>query len=201
MYALFGKRIFDILLLIATTPVTLVLMACVATTVRVCLGSPVLFRQTRVQKGGQLFTIYKFRTMSPAPNNDPRAVRDEQRLGPVGRFLRSASLDELPQMWNILRGDMSFVGPRPMPDIYVPRYTPRERLRHSVPQGLTGWSQINGRNARSWDERFAQDVWYVENRSFGLDLKILLLTFGKVLSRAGINQPGESTCQEFLGHQ
>jgi lipopolysaccharide/colanic/teichoic acid biosynthesis glycosyltransferase len=159
----------------------------------------VLFRQTRVGEGERLFTLYKFRTMTPPPGGDPRAARDEERLGRLGRFLRSTSLDELPQLWNILRGDMSFVGPRPLLDIYIPRYSQDERNRHSVPQGLTGWSQVTNRNATSWNERFRQDLWYVENRSFGLDVRILLLTFGKVLSRTGVSKPGQATCDEFLG--
>jgi lipopolysaccharide/colanic/teichoic acid biosynthesis glycosyltransferase len=199
-YALFGKRLFDILLLATGAPLALPLMLLVAIAVRVSLGSPVLFLQTRVGEGERLFTLYKFRTMTPPPGGDPRATREEERLGRFGRFLRSASLDELPQLWNILRGDMSFVGPRPLLDIYIPRYSKDERNRHSVPQGLTGWSQVTSRNAKSWNERFQQDLWYVENRSFGLDLRILLLTFGKVLSRTGVSQPGQATCDEFLGH-
>lgn len=200
MYSHLGKRIFDLLLLILAAPIALLLMACVAVAVRVCLGSPILFRQTRTGEEEQLFTIYKFRTMSPPPGGDPRRVSDAQRLGAFGRFLRSASLDELPQLWNILRGEMSFVGPRPLPDIYIPRYAPHERLRHSVPQGLTGWSQVNDRNSGTWNERFQQDLWYVENLSFTLDLRILLLTFGKVLSRTGVSKPGQVTCDEFRGH-
>jgi lipopolysaccharide/colanic/teichoic acid biosynthesis glycosyltransferase len=200
MYALFGKRLFDILLLLAIAVPALVLMLSVAIVIRVLLGSPVLFRQTRVGEGERLFTLYKFRTMAELRGSDPRAESDAQRLGPVGRCLRSTSLDELPQLWNILRGEMSFVGPRPLLDIYIPRYSPRERLRHSVPQGLTGWSQVTCRNAKSWTERFEQDLWYVENRSFGLDMTILLLTFGKVVSRTGVSKPGQATCDEFLGH-
>lgn len=201
MYARLGKRIFDILLLIFVAPIALLLMLCVAAAVRLWLGSPVLFRQTRVGEGERLFTLYKFRTMSPPSSGDPRAVSDAQRLGAFGRFLRSASLDELPQLWNILRGEMSFVGPRPLLDIYIPRYAPHERLRHSVPQGLTGWSQVNGRNDRAWSERFRQDLWYVENLSFTLDLRILLLTFGRVLSRTGVSKAGQVTCDEFRGNQ
>lgn len=201
MYARLGKRIFDILLLIFVAPIALLLMLCVAAAVRLWLGSPVLFRQTRVGEGERLFTLYKFRTMSPPPSGDPRAVSDAQRLCAFGRFLRSASLDELPQLWNILRGEMSFVGPRPLLDIYIQRYAPHERLRHSVPQGLTGWSQVNGRNDRAWSERFRQDLWYVENLSFTLDLRILLLTFGRVLSRTGVSKAGQVTCDEFRGNQ
>lgn len=199
-YARFGKRMLDLLLLISVAPIALLSMLWVGIAVRVCLGSPILFRQTRVGEGERLFTLYKFRTMSPPPGGDPTAVSDAQRLGTFGRFLRSTSLDELPQLWNILRGEMSFVGPRPLPDIYLPRYAPDERLRHSVPQGLTGWSQVNGRNHAAWRERFQQDLWYIENLSFSLDWKILLLTFGKVLSRSGVSKPGQITCDEFRGH-
>ncbi|HWR51658.1 MAG TPA: sugar transferase [Bryobacteraceae bacterium] len=200
MYTRFGKRLFDILLLLATGPPAIVLMLVVAVAIRLSSGPPVLFRQKRVRDGERLFTLYKFRTMAPPPGGDPRAVRDEQRLGRLGRVLRRSSLDELPQLWNILRGEMSFVGPRPLLDIYIPRYAAHERLRHSVPQGLTGWSQVTSRNAALWSERFEQDLWYLRHRSFALDLKILLLTVGKVLSRTGVSKPGHTTCDEFLGY-
>ena len=199
MYLHFGKRIFDLLFVLALAPLALPLAGLVALAVRWQLGSPVLFRQTRVGGGERLFTLYKFRSLAPPPGGDPRAVSDDKRLNAFGRFLRSASLDELPQFWNILRGDMSVVGPRPLLDIYIPRYSPRERLRHSIPQGITGWSQVNGRNAVSWGERFEQDLWYVDHRGLILDLQIVLLTVYRVFSRSGISKPGVATNEEFQG--
>jgi lipopolysaccharide/colanic/teichoic acid biosynthesis glycosyltransferase len=165
----------------------------VAAAVRLRLGSPVLFRQERTGRGGRSFTILKFRTMLDG------AGSDAERLTSFGRFLRSTSLDELPQLWNVLRGDMSLVGPRPLLPEYLGRYTPRQARRHEVRPGITGWNAVNGRNSMTWDEQFELDVWYVENRSFWLDLRILGLTVVEVVRRTGIAQPGEATRERFGG--
>ena len=165
----------------------------VAAAVRLRLGSPVLFRQERTGRGGRSFTILKFRTMLDG------AGSDAERLTSFGRFLRSTSLDELPQLWNVLRGDMSLVGPRPLLPEYQGRYTPRQARRHEVRPGITGWNAVNGRNSMTWDEQFELDVWYVENRSFWLDLRILGLTVVEVVRRTGIAQPGEATRERFGG--
>ena len=164
--------------------------------VRVSMGSPILFRQDRVGKDEAIFRIYKFRSMrDPAYPGEP----DEARLTRVGRFIRSTSLDELPQLLNVLKGDMSLVGPRPLLVRYLPRYSPRQRLRHSVLPGLTGWAQVSGRNSLSWEEKFEHDVWYVEHWSVGLDLKIALRSVKAVLRRSGVSAEGQATMSEFMG--
>jgi lipopolysaccharide/colanic/teichoic acid biosynthesis glycosyltransferase len=168
-------------------------LAGVALAVRVFLGRPVLFRQARAGLGGRTFTIYKFRTMRHGPGTDA------ERLTPFGRFLRASSLDELPQLWNVLRGDMSLVGPRPLLPEYLPRYSPRQARRHEVRPGITGWSAVNGRNALSWEDQLEQDAWYVENRGFLLDLRILARTVGMVVRRHGVAQPGQATRELFRG--
>jgi sugar transferase EpsL len=182
-------------LLLAAAPV----MAMVALAVRFLLGSPVIFRQERPGYLGRPFTMYKFRTMRDVLDANGRPLPDSARLTRFGRFLRATSLDELPELVNVLRGEMSLVGPRPLLMEYLERYTPRQRLRHQVRPGITGWAQIHGRNALSWEEKFELDVWYVENRSLLLDFKILLLTLARVARREGISQPGHATSEKFGG--
>ncbi|GMV55093.1 MAG: sugar transferase [Betaproteobacteria bacterium] len=176
----------------------LLLLACL---VRLRLGSPVLFRQTRPGLHGRPFTLVKFRTMTDARGQDSTLLPDAQRLTPFGRFLRTNSLDELPELWNVLRGDMSLVGPRPLLMEYLSLYSPEQARRHEVRPGITGWAQVNGRNALSWDERFKLDVWYVNHRTLRLDLRILWLTVRKVLVREGISAQGEATMPKFTGNK
>lgn len=176
-------------------------MVCVALCVAVNLGRPVLFRQRRPGLGGKIFTVLKFRTMRDALDGNGDQLPDGVRLTRLGALLRATSLDELPQLWNILRGDMSIVGPRPLLVEYLPLYTAHQMLRHDVRPGITGWAQINGRNAISWEDKFELDVWYVHNRSFFLDIKIILMTAKKVLMREGINGTGETTVSKFSGKQ
>lgn len=163
------------------------------------LGSPVLFRQIRPGLHGQPFEMVKFRTMTDARGPDGALLPDAERLTPFGRFLRSTSLDELPELWNVLKGDMSLVGPRPLLMEYLPLYSPEQARRHAVRPGVTGWAQVNGRNAISWDEKFALDTWYVDHQSLTLDMKILWLTVKKVLVREGISAAGEATMDKFTG--
>ena len=167
--------------------------------IRTKLGSPVLFRQTRPGLHGKPFQMVKFRTMRDAIGPDGQPLPDSERMTPFGSFLRSASLDELPELWNVLKGDMSLVGPRPLLMEYLPLYSPEQARRHEVRPGVTGWAQINGRNALSWEEKFRLDVWYVDNQSFWLDLKILALTVKKVFVREGISAAGEVTAAKFTG--
>ncbi len=162
-------------------------------------GAPVLFKQARPGRGGKIFTLYKFRTMRNDVDKQGNPLPDAERLTPWGRFLRSTSLDELPELFNVLRGEMSLVGPRPLLVEYLPRYTPEQARRHEVLPGITGWAQINGRNALTWEEKFRLDVWYVDHWSLWLDVKILALTVWKVLRREGINAPGSETAEPFLG--
>ncbi len=198
-HSIMAKRIFDLLVagsaLLLLSPILLV----VALLVRVKLGSPVLFRQQRPGLHGKPFMMMKFRTMIDAFDRDGQPLPDAQRLTPFGRWLRASSLDELPELLNILRGDMSLVGPRPLLMRYLPLYSPEQARRHDVRPGLTGWAQINGRNALTWDEKFALDLWYVEHRSFLLDLRILWLTVLKVVRREGISSAGEATMPPFTG--
>ena len=195
------KRIFD-LLLIAFLAVPLMLaLGVIALLVRWLLGSPVLFRQTRPGLHGKPFTIYKFRSMTDDRDSDGNLLPDEDRCPPFGRFLRSTSLDELPELWNVLKGEMSFVGPRPLMMQYLERYNAEQARRHDVLPGITGWAQINGRNAISWTDKFKLDVWYVDHQSLWLDIKILWLTAVKVLKRDGISAPGELTAPEFMGNE
>ncbi|WNG39980.1 sugar transferase [Archangium violaceum] len=176
-------------------------MAATALAIRTTMGGPVLFRQVRPGRGGKTFQLVKFRTMLDAKDADDNPLPDEQRLTPVGRFLRSASLDELPQLWNVLRGDMSLVGPRPLLVEYLPRYSSEQARRHDVLPGITGWAQVNGRNALGWEERFQLDVWYVDNWSLALDAKILALTLLRVVQRQGISHAGDATMFKFLGNE
>lgn len=193
------KRLFDIasatLGLILLSPV----LAIIALAVRVNLGSPVLFTQTRPGRHGAPFTIYKFRTMLDATDASGNPLPDADRLTRFGSFLRRSSLDELPELWNVVKGDMSLVGPRPLIMAYLDRYTPHQAKRHLMRPGITGLAQVSGRNALSWEERFDLDVHYVKNWSFGLDLKILLQTVVKVVKRDGISAEGHVTMTEFLG--
>ncbi|MFC0666419.1 sugar transferase [Azotobacter chroococcum] len=193
------KRLFD--LLVATTALLLLapLLLVLAWLVRRRIGTPVLFRQLRPGLHGRPFELLKFRSMREALDERGRPLPDAERLTPFGRFLRASSLDELPELWNVLRGDMSLVGPRPLLMEYLPLYTPEQARRHAVRPGITGWAQVNGRNALSWEEKFRLDVWYVDHRSFRLDLRILLLTLKRVLAREGINAEGEATMARFTG--
>lgn len=174
-------------------------LAGAAVAVRATMGSPVLFRQKRPGRGERVFEIVKFRTMREATDTSGRPLSDAERLTPVGRWLRATSIDELPQLWNVVRGDLSLVGPRPLLVRYLPRYSPEQRRRHEVMPGITGWAQIHGRNAISWEEKFALDVWYVEHWSLGLDARILLETVGRVLRRDGVSSEGHATMPEFEG--
>jgi sugar transferase EpsL len=196
-----GKRLFDLLLAVPTLIVLSPLLTVLALLVRAKLGAPVLFRQTRPGLHGKPFTLYKFRTMTDARDAQGNLLPDAERLTPFGRFLRSTSLDELPELWNVLKGDMSLVGPRPLLMQYLDRYTPEQARRHEVRPGITGWAQVNGRNALSWDEKFRLDVWYVDNMSLWLDLRIVALTVWKILKREGISQPGQATMEEFMGNK
>jgi lipopolysaccharide/colanic/teichoic acid biosynthesis glycosyltransferase len=195
------KRIFDIFAslcgLLLLTPVVAIL----AWQIHRKLGSPVLFRQIRPGKDGKPFEMIKFRTMRDAVDDEGNLLPDAERMTPFGQFLRSSSLDELPELWNVLKGDMSLVGPRPLLMEYLPLYSKEQFRRHEVRPGVTGWAQVNGRNAIRWDEKFKLDVWYVDNRSFWLDLKILFLTVKKVLIRDGIAGEGEVTMSKFTGSE
>lgn len=193
------KRILDCLVAGFALILLSVPLLAVALLVRVKLGSPVLFRQERPGLNGRPFIMMKFRTMTDAVDDDGQPLSDAQRLTPFGRWLRASSLDELPELLNILRGDMSLVGPRPLLMRYLPLYSPEQARRHEVRPGLTGWAQINGRNALSWDEKFALDLWYVDHRSFLLDLRILWQTMLKVVRREGISSAGEATMPPFTG--
>ncbi len=193
-----AKRIVDLGIVLVTAPLWLPVLAVLALLVRVRLGSPVLFRQQRPGRDEVIFELIKFRTMTDARDAAGNLLPDAVRLTPFGRWLRATSLDELPELWNVLRGEMSLVGPRPLLVQYLSRYSAEQRRRHEVPPGLTGWAQINGRNALSWEEKFALDLWYVENRNGWLDLKILFLTAWRVVARHGISAPGDATMPEFL---
>ena len=193
------KRLFDIIATSATILILSPVIITAALIVRLKMGVPVFFKQKRPGLHGKPFIIYKFRTMTDKKDHDGKVLPDEMRLTPLGKFLRRFSIDELPQLFNVIRGDLSLVGPRPLLMEYLPLYTPESARRHDVKPGITGWAQVNGRNALSWDERFRLDVWYVYNRSFMLDLKILWLTFIKVFRKEGINQNGHATMEKFKG--
>lgn len=189
-------RVLALILLLLFSPV---LLLC-AWLIKKHLGSPVLFRQERPGKGGKIFKIFKFRTMSDARDAEGNLLSDEERLAGIGKRIRSLSLDELPQLLNVLRGEMSFVGPRPLLVEYLPLYSQEEARRHEVLPGITGWAQVNGRNAISWEEKFALDLYYVERQSFWLDMKILYLTAQKVFKREGISSTTSATMEKFKGH-
>jgi len=194
-----SKRMLDLVLtvlgLILLSPAILI----VAVLVRLQHGSPILFAQVRPGYHGKLFTLRKFRTMTNARDAEGNLLPDDVRLTKLGRFLRASSLDELPEMLNVLKGEMSLVGPRPLLVQYLERYSPEQARRHDVLPGITGWAQINGRNAITWEDKFRLDVWYVDHWSLRLDLKILGQTFAKVIKREGISQPGHATAEEFMG--
>lgn len=195
------KRIFDIFFSLGWLIVFSPLLVVVAILVRVKLGSPVLFLHERPGKDGKPFRIVKFRSMTDARAADGKLLSDNERLTAFGKFLRASTLDEFPEMWNVLIGQMSVVGPRPLMMSYLPRYNDVQRRRMEVRPGVTGWAQINGRNAISWEEKFALDVWYVDNQSMWLDAKIIFRTFFKVFARSGINHSTEQPMPEFLGDQ
>lgn len=194
------KRVLDLslagMLLVVMAP----LLIAISWMLIVSMGRPVLFRQTRPGLGGRPFEMFKFRTMTDARDDSGNLLPDEKRLNALGRSIRLSSLDELPELWNVLRGDMSFVGPRPLLMEYLPLYSPEQARRHEVRPGITGWAQVNGRNAVGWPERLAMDVWYVDNRSFWLDCRILWMTVWVVFSRKGVSQAGHATMSKFEGN-
>jgi len=194
-----AKRLIDILVSLFALVLLSPLILVVAVAVAIGIGRPVLFRQVRPGLDGKPFTIFKFRTMTDRRGEDGSLLPDADRLTSLGRWLRSTSLDELPELWNVLAGDMSLVGPRPLLMHYLPRYSPTQARRHEVRPGLTGWAQINGRNAITWDQKLAMDVWYVDNWSLGLDFRILGMTIVSVLRREGIAAEGSATMPEFTG--
>lgn len=198
-YAAWGKRLLDVLLAAPLLLLTLPLQAGAAGLLLVQYRGNVLFRQLRPGRHGALFTLYKLRTMTSARDTHGQLLPDAARLPRLGRWLRATSLDELPQLWNVVRGDLSLVGPRPLLPQYLPLYSPEQARRHLVRPGITGWAQVNGRNVLSWEQKFRYDVWYVDHCSLGLDVKILLRTFGRVLGRQGISAPGHATTEAFRG--
>jgi lipopolysaccharide/colanic/teichoic acid biosynthesis glycosyltransferase len=193
------KRVLDLIAAVAGTILLSPVFLAVALAVRMALGRPVLFRQTRPGYRERPFTLYKFRTMTDAVDRQGDPLPDEERLTRTGQFLRYTSLDELPQLWNVLRGEMSLVGPRPLLLHYLPRYTPEQRRRHEVLPGLTGWAQVTGRNCLSWHRKLQLDTWYVDHRSLWLDLRILAMTLRTLFLRRGIRHNGHVTMPEFLG--
>jgi sugar transferase EpsL len=195
------KRAFDVAASAAGLALTSPLLAATAVALRASVGAPVLFRHQRPGLHGRPFTLYKFRTMSDARGRDGALLPDAERLTPVGRVVRSLSLDELPQLWNVLRGDMSLVGPRPLLMQYLERYSPEQARRHEVRPGITGWAQVNGRNTVDWEKKFELDVWYVDHFSLALDARILFRTALSVVKREGISSAGHATMSEFMGSQ
>ncbi len=193
------KRLFDIVASIAILTIFSLPLLVLVGLVRIKLGSPVFFTQVRPGRGGRLFRLIKFRTMTDARGPNGELLPDADRLTPFGRMLRSTSLDELPELWNVIKGEMSLVGPRPLLVEYLPRYSPVQARRHDIRPGITGWAQVNGRNAISWEEKFKLDTWYVDNQGFWLDLRILWLTLCKVVVREGISAPGDATMPPFTG--
>ena len=193
------KRLFDFILALCGVFALALPLLILVWVVRRKLGSPVFFRQVRPGLHGRPFEMVKFRTMTSECGPDGQLLPDAVRLTPFGRFLRATSLDELPELWNVLKGEMSLVGPRPLLMEYLPLYTPEQARRHEVRPGITGWAQVNGRNAISWEDKFQLDVWYVDHRSLSLDIKILWLTVKKVLVRDGISSAGEATMPKFTG--
>lgn len=193
------KRLFDIIASIVALILLSPAMALIAWQIHRKLGSPILFRQVRPGLDGKPFQIVKFRSMLAATDDMGQLLPDADRLTPFGRYLRSSSLDELPELWNVIKGDMSLVGPRPLLMEYLSLYCPEQYRRHKVRPGITGWAQVNGRNSLTWEDKFKLDVWYVDHRSFWLDLAILFLTVGKVLKREGISAKGDATMPRFTG--
>jgi sugar transferase EpsL len=194
-----SKRILDIALALPGIIILSPLFLIIAILVWLNYGTPIIFRQKRPGYLGKPFWVYKFRTMTNALDQANNLLPDSERITRLGRILRSYSLDEWPELFNVLRGEMSLVGPRPLLMQYLERYTPEQTRRHDVLPGITGWAQINGRNALTWEEKFTLDIWYVDHWTFGLDIKILLITAIKVLRREGISQPGQATAEEFMG--
>ncbi len=194
------KRLFDIVTTLLFLPFTLLVCFIIALFVKIKLGSPVLFKQPRPGLNSNIFNMIKFRTMTNERDLDGNLLPDSVRLTKFGKFLRSTSLDELPGLWNVIKGNMSLVGPRPLLIEYVSLYNSKQARRHEVLPGITGWAQVNGRNAITWDEKFDLDVWYVDNRSIWLDIKILWLTINKVFIRDGVNQTNHVTMQKFKGN-
>ncbi len=199
LYRQTGKRLFDIVVSAVALVVLSPIVAIEAVLVRLLLGSPVLFTQVRPGLNGEPFTVMKFRTLADLRDATGALLPDADRMTPFGRLIRATSLDELPQLFNVLRGDMSLVGPRPLLMQYLTRYSPEQRRRHEVRPGVTGWAQVHGRNALSWEEKFRHDVWYVDHVSFGLDLVILIKSVGVVLRGSGVSQAGRATADEFMG--
>lgn len=193
------KRLFDLLLILLGLPLLLSLFVITALLVRIKLGSPILFKQVRPGMNARPFTMIKFRTMTDERDEHGKLLPDEVRLTQFGQFLRSTSLDELPELWNVIKGEMTLVGPRPLLVEYVPLYTDQQARRHEVRPGVTGWAQANGRNAISWEDKFELDVWYVDNQSFWLDMRIIWLTLYKVVKRDGVAADGEATMARFTG--
>jgi len=196
-----SKRVLDLLFTIIGLAIISPLLILLTLLVWLAHGKPILFRQTRPGFQGRLFQVYKFRTMSEARSNQGHLLPDADRITTLGKILRSTSLDELPELFNVLRGEMSLVGPRPLLTQYMARYSPEQARRHDVLPGITGWAQVNGRNALTWEDKFRLDVWYVDHWSLGLDIKILLMTLWAVIKREGISQPGVATAEEFMGNQ
>lgn len=196
----FCKRCLDLKVAVITLILASPLLLIVWIVIRAGLGGPVIFRQTRPGLSGCPFVIYKFRTMAERSDANRQPLSDAERLTGLGRLFRALSIDELPQLWNVIKGELSLVGPRPLLMEYLPLYSREQARRHDVKPGITGWAQVNGRNAVSWDERFAHDIWYVEHRSFWLDLKIIGMTMRNVLLRRGISQAGSATMERFRGN-
>ena len=194
------KRLFDITLSLILIILFLPLYIIVSLLIFIKIGQPILFRQKRPGKDGKIFEIYKFRTMTNEKDENGKLLPDEQRLLGIGKFIRSTSLDELPQLSNVIKGEMSFVGPRPLLIEYLPLYNDTQKRRHDVKPGITGWAQVNGRNAISWEQKFEYDVWYVDNQSFLLDMKIILMTFLKVAKRSNISSNNSATMERFMGN-
>lgn len=199
MYSRFLKRILDIAVAAVSLVVLSPLMIAIGLVVHWRLGSPVIFSQTRVGRDETLFTIYKFRTMRDVKDGHGNLIPPEDRVTRLGRLLRKSSLDEIPELYNILRGDMSLIGPRPLLKEYIPLYSPEQRRRHSVRPGLTGWAQVNGRNRISWQEKFSFDLWYIDHISLWMDCRIVFLTIKKVLAGDDISQKGKATVERFNG--
>jgi lipopolysaccharide/colanic/teichoic acid biosynthesis glycosyltransferase len=193
------KRVFDIIVAISSLLILLPVLAVVAVAIYVKMGRPIMFSQIRPGIHGAPFKMFKFRTMLQSTDKTGALLSDEMRLTRFGKFLRSTSLDELPELWNVLKGDMSLVGPRPLLMEYLPLYSAEQARRHEVKPGITGWAQVNGRNALSWDEKFVLDVWYVDNQSIKLDFGILLKTLGEVIFRRNVNRDGHATTPYFKG--
>ncbi len=195
-----AKRTLDIAVSLIGMVLLAPVLSLVAAAIRLTMGAPVFFRQTRIGQKDRPFCIAKFRTMMDTRDGEGRLLPDNQRLTPLGRLVRRTSCDEFPQLWNVLRGDMSLVGPRPLLPQYLPRYTDFQRRRHEVKPGITGWAQVNGRNGLTWEQKFELDIWYVDNWSLWLDIRILWLTLLTVCQRDGISQSGHATAAEFMGN-